>query len=270
MKTIELSSWADFLPTLEKIKSKYGHYPFAGKEHKNVILYRGQAKADEWHLKTTLERFSDKRWSVRKYATLANRCGPEVESFIDRSWNLLSWKDLNKKVDDYDTTSIDLPDYSFWVYLRQHGFPSPLLDWTRSPYIAAFFAAAERKEAGKVAVFAYVETPKGVKGGYIGAKTISVLGPNVKTDRRHFLQQCWYTICTERKENEYQFIPHEDALAHTSHSQDVLIKITIPSAERIKMLQALRLMNITQFSLFQTEEGLVRTLAFDKIEQPGL
>ena len=69
-------------------------------------------------------------------------------------------------------------------------------------------------------------------------------------------------------DDKYQFIPHENVLAHTSHSQDVLIKITIPSTERIKMLQALRLMNITQFSLFQTEEGLVRTLAFDTIEQP--
>src|SRR5579871_975887 len=32
------------------------------------------------------------------------------------------------------------PGYDYMAYLRHHGFPSPLLDWTRSPYVAAFFA----------------------------------------------------------------------------------------------------------------------------------
>jgi len=182
----------------------------------------------------------------------------------------LSQDHLEAKLKDYNPIKCSLPDYSFWIYLRQHGFPSPLLDWTSSPYIAAFFAAAERrKEADRIAIFAYVETPEdGKSDGVVGEKAISVQGPYLRTDRRHFLQQCWYTICTQLIEGEYHFTSHEDVFTHPKrHPQDVLIKLTIPSTERVKMLQALRLMNITLFSLFQTEEGLVRTLAFDNIER---
>lgn len=268
MEVVELSSWSDFPSAIENIKSQYGHHELAGTEIENIILYRGQPSA-EWRLESTLERFSDKMWSVEKYAYLANECGPEVESFTDRSWDFLSRDDLKAELDAYDPIHKDLPDYSFWIYLRQHGFPSPLLDWTRSPYIGAFFAAVEREEADKVAVFTYVETPEGGKGGIVGAKAISVQGPYVRAHRRHFLQQCWYTICTEHGKNGYQFTSHEDVFARERRllNEDVLVKITIPRTERLKMLRDLQSMNITQFSLFQTEEALIRTLAFDRIEQ---
>jgi len=100
-------------------------------------------------------------------------------------------------------------------------------------------------------------------------KAISVQGPYVRAHRRHFLQQCWYTICAEHGKNGYQFTSHEDVFASERRllNEDVLVKITIPRTERLKMLRDLQSMNITQFSLFQTEEALMRALAFDTIEQ---
>ena len=266
-ESVEISSWAEYSSAIAKIKSRYGNHKFLGdgKEVENTILYRGQPNAEKG-LETSLEHISDKIWSVNEYARCVESCQPIIESFTNHRWNLSSVDALITELEDHMT----LPDsdYSFWSYLRQHGFPSPLLDWTRSQYIGAFFAAATTcEEADKVAVFAYVEQPEGGKYRTEGKKTISVQGPYARTDRRHYVQQSWYTFCTECIDGEYQFTSHEDVFACRKYSQDILVKIIIPKTERLKMLRDLRVMNISQLSLFQTEEALMRTLAFDEIER---
>ena len=69
----------------------------------------------------------------------------------------------------------DFPGGGYLAYLRHHGFPSPLLDWTKSPYIAAYFAMvnAPQKEVKKVSVFAYLESPT-------GGKTVEPTGPVIQ------------------------------------------------------------------------------------------
>ena len=125
--------------------------------------------------------------------------------------------------------------------------------------------------ADHVAIFAYVESPKGFKGGPVGIPKILVQGPYVRTHKRHFLQQAWYTIAIEtRSETDcYSFVPHE-TIGNEHRTQDVFIKITIPATDRRKALQALYEYNITRFSLFQSDEALIRTLAYKEIEAYGL
>jgi hypothetical protein len=81
------------------------------------------------------------------------------------------------------------------AYLRHHGFPSPLLDWSSSPYVAAYFAFAEPVEDGKnVAIYAYRE--RGDGGFKIGGNDepfIRQLGPYVSGPKRHFAQRSQYT-----------------------------------------------------------------------------
>ncbi|MCK5509857.1 MAG: FRG domain-containing protein [Desulfobacterales bacterium] len=158
--------------------------------------------------------------------------------------------------------------YEYLVYLRHHGFPSPFLDWTESPYIAAYFAFCDYVKSKNVAVFAYVETPVGFKLKKGGHPMITVLGPYATTHARHFAQKAWYTIATKwsSKDNKHYFYPHRNSLGTSSQEQDVLIKITIPARDRLIALRELSDYNINHFTLFQTEDALVKAMTMKQFD----
>ncbi len=137
------------------------------------VLFRGQRSSD-WGLETTLERYSDKMFSVSLYDSVLNAIYPATASLTGEKWSVedRAWDDSNK----FFTTP---PNYEFMVYARHHGFPSPLLDWTQSLYVALFFAYQNALPDIDVAVFAFIGTLSGGKGFWVGAPRISELGPYI-------------------------------------------------------------------------------------------
>ncbi len=269
MNKNDLNSWEDFIPRIQEIQNQY---------RGNKILYRGgDADKDNKHLKTTLERFSKKSWTVKSYIKLIMRFTPQIESYTLRAWDLPKWEELERKLaNNYSENALGLlPQfYSYWIHLRQHGFPSPLLDWTASPYIAAFFAFSKYKEIERNAIFVYVEYPNMAKTYHPDSGVITKFGPNINTHKRHFLQQAWYTVAARNlpDQKDWEFISHaglfqEYIEGEEDGFQDIMIKITIPTKERIKVLSYLDEYNLNQFSLFQTEEDLIKTIAFREIEK---
>ena len=158
--------------------------------------------------------------------------------------------------------------WSYMVHLRHHGFPSPFLDWTRSPYVAAFFAFRRPiKDVKKVSICVYCKDPDG--GHSSSQPEIRILKKHYfPTHRRHFLQQCEYTICVQNRESEWLFVPHEEAftLGGGDLNYDVLWKFRLPTTERPKVLKLLDRSNINAFSLFQSEESLMETMAFRELD----
>ena len=97
-------------------------------------LFRGQADS-RWPLRTTLERFTANPKSIAEYHRVLSIVSRAVKSHTGTAWPI-----VDGEVDERHHGPP--PAYEFMIYLRHHGFPSPLLDWSQSPYVAAFFAFA--------------------------------------------------------------------------------------------------------------------------------
>lgn len=257
MKVEKLNCWEDFENEVSTIFKDFDSLRKQTEFHVSSPLFRGHSK-ESWKLKTTLERFSEKDYSITDYYNILLSVEPAVASYTSKSWDL----DPNLKIDEkYHGPP---PGYDFMIYLRHHGFPSPLLDWTSSPYVAAFFAFQPRpeKEDENIAIYSYVEYYRSAKGG-----NFIILGPYVQTHKRHFIQQCEYTICKKHFKDNYYYWNHEEAFQRNKRKQDILIKYLIPRRERSNVLSKLNLMNINAYSLFINEESLMETLAYQEIER---
>jgi len=286
MEKHDLTSWDDFISTIQDINNEYSDID---------IMWRGVPNS-EWKLTTTLERFNNK--NRNQFLTLSDyiycicRCAPQIESFTGRSFNLPP--EANKIIKEIEHLSwytspqisisiLHLPSYlyDYCTYLRHHGFPSPLLDWSMSPYIAAFFAFADDYTEAKSIIPAKVSIYGYIEGNYLTGKKYSegnnlilTYGPNIKAHERHFLQQTCYSMALrhefKHKIHTWTFVNHEE-IVHRSNenadqnTQDLLIEITLPYDERIKALTYLNAHNINHFSLLQSEDSLMKAIIFKEL-----
>ena len=269
IETHDLDSWKAFRPLVGEVREKYGHGKLGDDFTKrNLILFRGLGCSD-WPLSTTLERRAPQPMTVQVYMMHASTCSAELESLSGKQWDIPDYPDIKQEIEDKQTSQhVHLPCYDYLVYLRHHGFPSPLLDWTESPYIAAYFAFCEPHQCERVAVYAYIERTKGAKDVSVGSPMISLKGNYVRTHSRHFAQKAWYTIATTYNEARklHTFCDHSLVFGKANQNQDVLIKITMPATDRLRALAELGDYNINHFTLFQTEDALVQVLALKEFD----
>lgn len=271
MDEYALSSWKEFEDQLEKLESipnsqAIGKQPTSSNKH----LFRGQSDSS-WSLETTLDRFFSKSLSLAEYYQYAVMARSRIESFTGTHWNILSVDEYQNWLQNHDQLSFhDFKGYEYLAYLRHHGFPSPLLDWTQSPYVAAFFAFRHASAgAANVAVYAYQEYSDVGKISSSDEPIIHRLGPYVSSHKRHFLQQSQYTFCTEIDGDTVRYTKHESVVARNDQKQDLLWKFVIPVSERRSFLARLNRMNINAFSLFSSEDSLVETITTSEIYVPG-
>ena len=262
MKEKNLNSWCEFEEELLKLKSQRDLFCQRSREPISRLLFRGQQNA-AWKLESTLERFTGKREiPALDYFGLANKARPQIETYTGKRW------EIDHSQFDKWTKQPNLlfpksfPAQEYLIYLRHHGFPSPLLDWTRSPFVAAYFAFNMiSDQVSIVAIYAYLEWA-GMGKGQDGANPIiSSLPISVPSHKRHYVQQSEYIICAGETNSGTIFRSHEDGFSLTESGENLLWKFTLPSSERIEVLRDLEQMNINSLSLFDNEEGLMETVA---------
>jgi hypothetical protein len=263
IRQIDLNSWEEFEPQIDTIQNNLSSMKSKDTTYFSDFLYRGQSNS-EWRLTTTLDRYSESPYNAYDYYKKILAAKPRIEAHTERKWDIISTTDY------YDWLSkqavfgmLGMEAYDYMVHLRHFGFPSPLLDWTRSPYVAAFFAFSDcdPNKTERVSIYIFIEYVGHGKTGRAGETRVFSHGPHVRSHKRHFLQQSEYTICTQKVEESWVYAPHESGLQNSNTLEDMMWKLTIPASERFKVLRSLDRYNLNAFSLFGSEESLMQTVA---------
>jgi hypothetical protein len=209
------------------------------------LIYRGQPK--QWPLQTAYHRTG--------YADLVQYLDfeiPQLEHYI----NSISTHPYNHK----DNHSLG----SLLNLAQHHGYPTPLLDWSRSPYVAAFFAfenESKLKEGEKISIFVFND----IKWAEMAGRTADLRTPRsvVRTmelpgfGNSRALPQQSITMFSNVDDIESIIKTNEDLEKET-----YLEHIIIPVSDAEEAMRDLSLMGITWGSMFPDFDGVCKQLKF--------
>ncbi|MDO6594453.1 FRG domain-containing protein [Neptuniibacter sp. 1_MG-2023] len=249
-KLYEVASWQEFLALVES-------------EELRGWAFRGQCDAS-WDLESSLTRrlkqFVPKdRWAEQE--------GRAIRVFKRKAHYFLN-----------DTSALD-DDFRCLALMQHHGAPTRLLDFTKSPYVASYFAL--HSSTTTAAVYA-VNTPalwhEATPPGF-PEQTRDAIDP-----RNHDLLHKYYLS------NQYPVVwPGEpwsmdrrivaqagtfiipgkidvsvaELLTNYDYNDIILAKIIIPNEIRSEAMEALYRMNISHATLFPDLDGLARSISYE-------
>jgi hypothetical protein len=163
---------------------------------------------------------------------------------------------------------LEIPDElgAFFNLVQHHGYPTPLLDWTYSPYVAAFFAyrraPRERAMQSKTTeiVRIHVLDQSQWKNDYQQLLLLLFPGPHVSIaefisieNERMIPQQAASTLSSIDDIETY-------IRSKETENKKYLSAIDLPAAERDQVMEDLSYMGITAGSLFPGIDGACEEL----------
>lgn len=260
---IRITSWKDLTNILDE--------PFFKKKERDFI-FRGQRKYS-WSLSPTLARVTGDgvvRW--------------EIANQLLKDFKLK----IRGRIDDY---SILEDDDELWSVGQHHGLKTPLIDWTKSPFVALFFAFNEIDDDEDLNT-TWEEKSNQYRCLYVLDKTfvedekdmssVRVFEPRMDDHGRLVSQDGLFTITdyeTTLEGEILEYVTNQEsfgALNEEDQAEEIaqyICKIYIPNKGRKECLQFLRKMNVHHGSLFpdligasQYSNHLIEEFAANKLE----
>ncbi|MBU4304749.1 MAG: FRG domain-containing protein [Candidatus Omnitrophica bacterium] len=247
-------------------------------------IFRCQRYAD-WSLQTSLETWKKNNWGTK------DRTGNLILEQIEEGILL---KEFKREANNYFSSSCQKPGNTLeWLALMQHyGCPTRLLDFTYSPYVAAFFAFdecynkngaiwcvnadwckersvqkynkefhKEIKEGKKeeITILADFGKEETFQDFWKNPKALSMVFPvnPAHANERLAIQQGVF-LCTGSSQS---FKGNIDAMSEgENHYLKYILKIVVSSEARKEAIVDLNRMNINNATLFPGLEGYAKSL----------
>jgi len=218
-----------------------------------AFIYRGQ-RDSSWGLTSTVHRTALVR-SIQDMKGYADFMLPQVhealEAWVGRSWDLANPLGLAE----------------FLAFLQHNGFPTPLLDWTSSPYIAAYFAFESvnhfAPQTDTVAIFSFDQrswksTFKQIYDFADFTPHVSVLRPRIVGNHKLAVQQSCFT---------WSNVKDIEGLIKLNETKErkFLTKYELDVHERPKAMRELALMGISAIQLMPSVEAVCKKALEDLI-----
>jgi hypothetical protein len=174
-----------------------------------------------------------------------------VEAWVGRGWTL--------------TDPLGLAE--FLAFLQHNGFPTPLLDWTYSPYVAAYFAFESvnhfEPQTDRVAIYVLNQQAWGSAHDqvYDFADTsahVSVLRPRIVGNHKLAVQQGCFTWSNVVDIEGY-------IKSHETEERRFLTKYTLDVRERPRVMRELSLMGMSAVQLMPSVEAVCKKALEDLI-----
>ena len=247
IRVLTCDSWSDFAREVRVTKA-----PMLGR------VFRGQ-RDGTWGLQSKWDRYAvqQKAFDESDLAIAGRHDTPD--SFLEK------FKAAYIGTIGFDTSSMTREE---WMALgRNHGLITPLLDWTNSPFVAAFFAFKELlpidPELGCLNPLSRVDSE--------GTVTIWELPlVSVCNNFEHFRFVFARREFAHRQRAQSGLFTLVDSPDHNSLNEYLtakgylhcLTRYDIPQSDAVIAMQDLKLMNITESTMFPDGDGAARLVNF--------